>query len=241
MNETPPTQASENLDLPMTVWLTGEEDYFSEFTMDADAVMAQLQIKRSRLTQISGKELRVGRTRIDRYIRPVFRPQDIENYLNWSRAPATKQKSNAELSELQQQFEAKISEILSKAPQHISHNTALAKTSDSKALEHKIRTIHQKLCDQLQSLLNTSHRNLQQSLSPLRTEIQSIKKQLLTVEAIAQSIPHLLYELKNLQITMDTQKPSQQTRHKHITPRYKRYLNNKSPLESLRKKRFSRH
>jgi hypothetical protein len=59
-------------DFPMIVWLRGDEPWFSQFDMDAEAVMSALGIKRSRLTQISGKELRVGRVRMDRYIRPVL-------------------------------------------------------------------------------------------------------------------------------------------------------------------------
>jgi hypothetical protein len=62
--------------------------------MDADAAMEALSIKRSRLTQIAGKELRVGRVRVDRYIRPVFRSRDIEQYLNQTRATASHQKSS---------------------------------------------------------------------------------------------------------------------------------------------------
>src|SRR5690606_18828586 len=58
-------------ELPMIVWLRGDEEIASEFTVDAEAAMEFLGIKRSRLTQISGRELRVGRMRIDRYIRPV--------------------------------------------------------------------------------------------------------------------------------------------------------------------------
>ncbi len=52
---------SQDGDLPMIVWLRGDELYVDEFCLDADAAMKALGIKRSRLTQISGKELRVGR------------------------------------------------------------------------------------------------------------------------------------------------------------------------------------
>lgn len=80
-------------DLPLVLWLRGDEAICDEFTVDADTAMQMLGIKRSRLTQISGRELRVGKIRIDRYIRPVFRPADIENYLQWTRASASHQKS----------------------------------------------------------------------------------------------------------------------------------------------------
>lgn len=86
-------------DLPMVVWLRGDEPYGEAFTMDAEAAMEALGIKRSRLTQISGKELRVGRKRIDRYVRPVYRQEDIEEYKGWTRAPATHQRSSSALKE----------------------------------------------------------------------------------------------------------------------------------------------
>lgn len=80
-------------DLPMLVNLSEEdawaERYGDEFVLDADQVMAQLKIKRSRLTQISGRELRVGRRREGRYIKPYYRKQDVQDYIGWSRAPAT--------------------------------------------------------------------------------------------------------------------------------------------------------
>jgi len=86
-------------DLPMIVWLVGTEPWFSEFSLEADHVMASLGIKRTRLTQIAGRELRVGRVRRGRYISPVFRPEDVEQYLKWSRAPSTHIKSSTMLSE----------------------------------------------------------------------------------------------------------------------------------------------
>jgi hypothetical protein len=80
--------------IPMIVWLRGDEPWFNQFDMDAESVMAALGIKRSRLTQISGKDLRVGRVRMDRYIRPVYRSLDVEQYLKWTRATASHQKSS---------------------------------------------------------------------------------------------------------------------------------------------------
>lgn len=94
-------------ELPMVVWLRGDEPWFSMFDMDADAVMQALGIKRSRLTQISGRDLRVGRVRVNRYIRPVYRSIDIEQYLKWTRATASHQKSSdaikTAVDELQEQ------------------------------------------------------------------------------------------------------------------------------------------
>jgi hypothetical protein len=86
--------AEDAQDLPLIVWLRGDEPWFSQFDLDAEAVMKTLGIKRSRLTQISGKELRVGRVRMDRYIRPIYRSLDVEHYLSWTRATASHQKSS---------------------------------------------------------------------------------------------------------------------------------------------------
>ena len=80
-------------ELPLIVWLRGDEDYCADFVLDADAVMSQLQIRRSRLTQISGKELRVGRIRRGRYISPVYRQVDVDSYAVWTRASASQVKS----------------------------------------------------------------------------------------------------------------------------------------------------
>ena len=97
-------------ELPMVVWLRGDEPYYGQFTLTADDVMAQLGIRRSRLTQISGRELRVGRARRGRYVSPVFRPGDVDAYQAWTRATAAHQKSSSMLDaaarELAQRAEA---------------------------------------------------------------------------------------------------------------------------------------
>ena len=80
--------------LPMVVYLRGDEDIVSEFNCNAEQAMDYLGIKRSRLTQISGRELRVGRIRIDRYVRPVYRQQDLVNYRAWTRATASHQSAS---------------------------------------------------------------------------------------------------------------------------------------------------
>jgi len=86
-------------ELPMIVWLRGDEDHCADFILDADAVMQTLGIKRSRLTQISGKELRVGRIRRGRYISPVYRQADVDVYLEWTRASASQLKSASVVTE----------------------------------------------------------------------------------------------------------------------------------------------
>ena len=96
--------------LPLVVYLRGDEAYFEQFSLRADDVMTALQIKRSRLNQISGRELRVGKARIDHYLRAVYRPKDVEEYLNWTRATVTHKRSSEVLGEasakLEQQSEA---------------------------------------------------------------------------------------------------------------------------------------
>jgi hypothetical protein len=93
-DETDDAEARCYEDFPMIVWLRGDEPWFQQFDMDAESVMRTLGIKRSRLTQIAGKDLRVGRVRVDRYIRPVFRRTDVERYVAWTRATASHQKSS---------------------------------------------------------------------------------------------------------------------------------------------------
>ncbi len=81
-------------ELPMVVWLRGDEPHFEAFTVDADEAMRRLGLKRSRLTQISGRELRVGRRRQGRYIKPYYRNDDIERYIEWVRPTASHDKSS---------------------------------------------------------------------------------------------------------------------------------------------------
>src|SRR5262245_8088354 len=86
-------------DLPMIVWLRGDEPYCGDFVLEADAVMTQLGIRRSRLTQISGRELRVGRIRRGRYVMPVYRQTDVDSYRGWTRATASHLKSSTLLQD----------------------------------------------------------------------------------------------------------------------------------------------
>jgi len=83
----------DSFQLPMQVWLRGDEPYCGEFTLDPEHVMQQLGIRRSRLTQISGRELRVGKIRRDRYVRPVYRQIDVEEYAAQCRATVSAQRT----------------------------------------------------------------------------------------------------------------------------------------------------
>lgn len=79
--------------LPQIVWIRGDEPYAGDFSLSVEDVMTALGIKRSRLTQISGRELRVGKTRVDRFIKSVYRQADLDEYRAWTRPTATHQKS----------------------------------------------------------------------------------------------------------------------------------------------------
>lgn len=92
----------------MVVHLRGDEDFAHEFALTTDDAMSILQIKRSRLTQISGKELRVGKKRVDRYVRPVYRQCDIQNYLEWTRPTASHRSSSEALKEAGQSLNSEI-------------------------------------------------------------------------------------------------------------------------------------
>ena len=109
-------------DLPMTVWLRGDEAFFNDFSVDADVAMAELGIRRSRLTQISGRELRVGKKRIDRYVRPFFRPQDITAYKNFTRATVSHMKSSQVLDDVLARLEAETGQLIDKVATTVTQN-----------------------------------------------------------------------------------------------------------------------
>lgn len=98
-------------EFPMVVYLRGDEEHFNDFCLNADQVMELLGIRRSRLNQISGKELRVGRTRIDSYIRPVYRKQDVQEYMQWIRPTATHKKSSDMLNEARNKLEEQSEQV----------------------------------------------------------------------------------------------------------------------------------
>ncbi|NRA45444.1 MAG: hypothetical protein HRU09_10870 [Oligoflexales bacterium] len=147
-SETPESNLGSN-ELPLCVWLKGDEPYFKDFCLDAEEVMEQLGIKRSRLRQISGNELRVGRKRVERYIRPFYRPDDVEKYLSWTRATASHQKS---------------SQMLNSAAEKLS--------AQSKAVLEHLSSTEQKLTQQLEANENSFKDSIK---SVARTQEQLIK------------------------------------------------------------------
>jgi hypothetical protein len=115
--------------------------------------MATLGIKRSRLTQIAGRDLRVGRVRVDRYIRPVFRSIDVAAYLNQTRATASHQKSSEAIQVASQAFNEQIDRFQS--------------TLDA---------ISSNLTAQLNSVLGTLiGESMAQSMAPLHARVDSLE------------------------------------------------------------------
>lgn len=97
--------------LPMIVNLRGDEDMVVDFCIDADQAMEFLGIKRSRLTQISGRELRVGRVRRDRYLRPYYRESDLRDYQEWTRATATHQTSSKAIEQAVDRLDDRFNDV----------------------------------------------------------------------------------------------------------------------------------
>jgi hypothetical protein len=169
-------------DFPMIVWLRGDEPWFGEFSLDADAVMEKLGIKRSRLTQISGKELRVGRARIDRYIRPLYRTLDVENYLNWTRATASHKKSSAALksaADVLQNQGQQIAQVVADATSNFSHVLTSGvlnelKTSMTSTLLESVSELRAYLTANLE----TQNKKIDQSLAQGAREKELLASQL---------------------------------------------------------------
>ena len=162
------SEEKENEELPMVVWLKGDESYVDEFCLDAEAAMKEIGIRRSRLTQISGKELRVGRMRIDRYVRPVYRKKDIDEYKKWTRATASHLRSSSVLEQASKKLENKVSEIESN-------------------LEDRVKDIHQDLQEQISAFslkLDEHKESVASALSLSMTEkLEGLAKSILSIEA----------------------------------------------------------
>ncbi len=145
--------------LPMVVWLRGEEE---EFTLSAEDVMAALDIKRSRLTQISGHELRVGRRRVDRYLKPFYRPADLYSYQESTRAALTRQRSAAAVSSVADDIETRHKTILQETTAQL--NAVVANTSQT--LQKKLSELL--LATQSKTNLSVTEDNFLQTKKILR-------------------------------------------------------------------------
>ena len=162
--------------LPMVVWLRGDEE---DFTLSAEDVMAALDIKRSRLTQISGRELRVGRRRVDRYLKPFYRPADVYSYQESTRAAVTRQRSAAAVSSVADDIETRHKTLLQDTTTQLS--TVVADTSQ--ALQQNLSTL----------LLKTQHKT---SLTLTENNFLQTQKILRSIEALVRHCHTLLAEFE---------------------------------------------
>jgi hypothetical protein len=178
---------SAHADFPMIVWLRGDEPWFSQFDMDADTTMAALGIKRSRLTQISGRDLRVGRVRMDRYIRPVYRSLDVEQYLNQTRATASHQKSSDAIKQAMEQLSEQSNRMLATIDTIGSNFSA---------------QINGVICELVTDSVNKALEPLTQQIGTLPVELHS---QITTsFHEIQQRVDHSIAELANTLTTAAT-------------------------------------
>jgi hypothetical protein len=172
-HEIPPSQKDRQL--PMIINLRGDEDLVDEFNWDADQVMEFLGIKRSRLTQISGKELRVARIRRDRYLRPVYREADVRDYQEWTRATATHQSSSRAIEQAIDSLDDRFSDILvvlqEKLLQYEERSTELLKSQLHKVDEAGFQRF-QAIRDGLETQHDFSQRQDKQQLRVLEYLIQ---------------------------------------------------------------------
>lgn len=176
--------------LPMIINLRGDEELVDEFNWDADQVMEFLGIKRSRLTQISGKELRVARIRRDRYLRPVYREADVRDYQEWTRATATHQSSSRAIEQAIDSLDDRFSDILvvlqEKLLQYEERSTDLLKRQVHKLDEAGFGRF-QELRDEVETQLSMSERQEKQQGRVL----DSLMKQTETLEASRQELQEL--------------------------------------------------
>lgn len=184
--------------LPMIVWLRGDEPWCGDFTLEAEDVMQRLSIKRSRLTQISGRELRVGRIRRGRYVSPVYRSIDVDEYLEWTRATATHLKASSVLQEAVAQLEDS-SERLADRVAHATHAVSDSLHQVVSAASSKIIVSIQDDLLELRrtiAVASTQQTHSQESFArQLQLIRQSMSQQAATVEALSSTIAMLAQDL----------------------------------------------
>lgn len=216
-------------ELPKVIWLQGDEPFFEEFNLRAEDVMSRLGIRRSRLNQISGRELRVGKTRVNQYMRPVYRPRDVEEYLEWTRPTATHKRSSEELHEARTKLEEQSEEMMRRWATDLS----TLREHFEGAMGHQLR----RQVAHLQALHSAQTTDLEYAFSALRDDaafqqmrhkaaLAAIEGQIAAVSAqqkesatLIAGIPQLLslmeYQQKALQETSrlmaDTQRVASQT------------------------------
>jgi hypothetical protein len=166
----PSTMDPDNL--PMIVWLRGDESWFESFSVDADSAMVELGIRRSRLTQISGRELRVGKKRVDRYIRPVFRPQDIEAYKSMTRATISHLKSSRVIDEAMAKLENETGHLVEKVTAALDQRTGDFEAALD-TLAHDVRHAQGLLLREVTDRIDRIERGLDGSLQAALHRVES--------------------------------------------------------------------
>ena len=165
-------------DLPMVMWLRGDEPHFNDFSVDVDGAMAELGIRRSRLTQISGRELRVGKKRVDRYIRPCFRPADIAAYKSFTRATASHLKSSQVLDDVLMRLENETGQLIDKVATTATQNSANFQAA-LEALATEFRQAQGLLLREVTDRVDSIERGLDGSL---QAALQRVQANLMAVE-----------------------------------------------------------
>lgn len=191
--------------LPLVVWLRGDESICSDFSLSAEDAMHELGIKRTRLTQISGRELRVGRMRVDRYVRPVYRAEDVETYKNWVRASASHMKSGRAIDDaaarLEQESHSLATKVSSQTVTELSEPL-----SNLKSIQHEqSRVILDKICAlsenlaALEQLSLANRMEVPRRLSTMALELSELAKGV----KVAARIPAVEAKIGNIENRLD--------------------------------------
>ena len=200
MNEHTNLNESIPADLPMSVPLKGHENYFNEFSMDATEVMDLLGIKRSRLRQISGQELRVGRKRVERYIKPFYRPEDVESYQQWTRQTATHKKSSdalqnaaKELSDMKSHLATAVSQDVTRESRHLYKLLTDSAHSQRETRTKLLLELDRKFSD-LSLTIGQIRNSVNDKVSALNLRLQKIADELAQVSRSSEIMKELSLE-----------------------------------------------
>lgn len=194
----PSTSPDANGELPMVVWLRGDEPHAADFSLTADDAMRALDIKRSRLTQISGHELRVGRMRVDRYVRPLYRPADVESYKQWTRSTVTHQRTSSIIHDAAASLESQ-AKVISDRLQGTLMESASVMADRLSAHEGRIASIQSEIVrflrDDMVGLRNEMidtaerrHASIRDRLDRLETALAPLSSMLARLETSAGSL-----------------------------------------------------
>lgn len=191
--------------LPMVLTLRGDESIVEEFTYDSEQAMSYLGIKRSRLNQISGRELRVARVRRDRYIRPVYRESDLKDYLEWTRATATHLSSSKAIEQAVENLDDRFNDVLQVFHQKLEQVSEDQKDFLKAELENLPARLPQgnterpEEDERPQSILQSDKvlRRHGQQLTGLQEDVNKTNEK---IEAVRAALQHFVPELKELSV-----------------------------------------